>query len=109
MVRLHRGHADDVVRITTAPVSRKADIDHRQRRYVISMTIRTLCFVGGVIAGMAFGVMWLMWVLIGASFVLPYVAVVMANTASPQIESPDLEGVRHDELANPHRPPEARP
>ena len=82
---------------------RTADIDHRERRYIISMTIRTLCFVFGVIAGLAFDQIWLMWVLIGLSFVLPYVAVVMANSASPRIEGPDLTGPRHRELEPRHR------
>lgn len=98
----HRGR-DEVVRITTAPESRASDIDHRQVRYMISMGIRTVCFVGGIIAGTTFHVTWLMWVLIGASFVLPYVAVVMANSASPRIEGPDLRGPGRPELENPHR------
>lgn len=93
-----RGQHDEFVRITTAPESRTSDIDHRQRRYVISMTIRMICFAGGIIAGVGFDVEWLMWILIGASFLLPYVAVVMANSASPRIEGPDLTGIRHDEL-----------
>ena len=39
----------EVVRITTAPRSRRDDIAGRQRRYVISMTIRTVCFVLAVV------------------------------------------------------------
>ena len=33
---------------------------------------------------------WLRWVLVVAAFILPYVAVVMANSASPRIEGADL-------------------
>lgn len=66
----------EAVRITTAGRSHSDDLGHRQRRYVISMTIRTACFVLAVVFR---GVPVLMWVLIIASFVLPYVAVVMAN------------------------------
>ena len=65
----------DAVRITTAPASRSDDIASRQRRYVISMTIRTLCFIAAVAVGPG----WLRWVLIAAALLLPYVAVVMAN------------------------------
>ncbi|HET9499363.1 MAG TPA: DUF3099 domain-containing protein [Marmoricola sp.] len=104
MARRQRRHDPDVVRITTAPVSRRADIRHREVRYVVSMTIRTLCFIGAVVAGPGFGLHWLMWVLIAASFFLPYIAVVMANTASPMIGA-DLDEPVHQfpELEHPDR------
>ena len=44
---------DDVVRITTVGTSRAQDIATRQRRYLLSMSLRSLCFVGAVIAGLA--------------------------------------------------------
>lgn len=50
------------------------------------MGIRTLCFVGAVVVGDG----WLRWVLVAGAFVLPYVAVVMANSAAPRIEGADL-------------------
>jgi hypothetical protein len=81
MVSLRRAHGSDVVRITTAPESHETEMAHRQKRYMISMGIRTLCFVAAVLADG-----WLRWVLVGLAFVLPYVAVVMANSASPRIE-----------------------
>ncbi len=56
------------------------------KRYVISMAIRTLCFVGAVVVGDN----WVRWVLVAGAFILPYVAVVMANSASPRIEGADL-------------------
>ncbi len=77
---------DGVVRITTAPHNPLDDIDTRRRRYVISMTIRTLCFVGAVLVGDN----WLRWVLMAGAFFLPYFAVVVANSASPRIEGADL-------------------
>ena len=49
------------------------------------MAIRTACFIGAVVADG-----WLRWVLVVAAFILPYVAVIMANTASPRIEGADL-------------------
>ena len=55
------------------------------------MAIRTACFVGAVVADG-----WLRWVLVVAAFILPYVAVIMANTASPRIEGADLVTPRHD-------------
>jgi hypothetical protein len=66
------------VRITSATRSHSDDIAARQRRYVISMAIRTVCFLLAVVS---IG-HWFMWVFLTASFVLPYVAVVMANAAS---------------------------
>ncbi len=81
-----RRRQPEAVRITSAPVSRKDELAHRQRRYVISMTIRTLCFIGAVVAHG-----WLRWVLIAAAFILPYVAVVMANKADPMVDAEDPE------------------
>lgn len=72
------------VRITSATRSQSQDISRRQRRYLVSMAIRTLCFILAIVfAGGA-----LMWVFIAASFLLPTVAVVAANASS----SPDLGG-----------------
>ncbi len=50
------------------------------------MAIRTACFVGAVVVGPG----WLRWVLVVGAFILPYVAVVMANSAGPRIEGADL-------------------
>jgi Protein of unknown function (DUF3099) len=62
------------VRITDARTSHSDDLRHRQKRYLMSMAIRTLCFIGAVIVDS-----WLRWVLVVAALFLPYVAVVMAN------------------------------
>ena len=82
----------DVVRITDAPISTADEIGARQRRYLLSMGLRTLCFLGAIVVGSG----WLRWVLVAAALVLPYVAVVMANAASPKVagtlpEGPDLQ------------------
>lgn len=69
------GPDDGVVRITTAAPSPNEDIAARQRRYLISMAIRTACVIGAVVVGP--GV--LRWVLVAGAVFLPYVAVVMAN------------------------------
>ena len=72
------------VRITSATRSRSDDIGARQRRYVISMAIRTVCFL---LAVLSMG-HWFMWVFLAASLFLPYIAVVVANGRS----SPDPGG-----------------
>jgi uncharacterized membrane protein len=80
------------VRITSATRSHSDDISARQRRYVISMTIRTACFLLAVVS---IG-HWFMWVFVAASFVLPYIAVVMANAGSAadpeELSAIDLAG-----------------
>lgn len=65
------------VRITDARTSHSDDLRHRQIRYLLSMLIRTLCFVGAVVVDS-----WLRWVLVVAAVFLPYIAVVMANAVS---------------------------
>ena len=70
--------SSEPVRVTTAPVSRADEQAGRQRRYLISMAVRTSCFIGAVLVGPG----WLRWVLVVAACLLPYVAVVFANTES---------------------------
>ena len=60
--------------ITSAPKSLKSDLAGRQRRYLISMIIRTICFLLTVI--LPSPIRW--FALAGAMF-LPYIAVVIAN------------------------------
>lgn len=87
------------IRITTATRSHSDDVSGRQRRYVISMTIRTLCFLLAVVS-MGH---WFMWAFLAASFFLPYIAVVIANAGanpdpggpdpvSPDVTRPAIEG-----------------
>jgi Mn2+/Fe2+ NRAMP family transporter len=90
-------HGDrDAVRITTASASRNEEIAGRQRRYVISMTIRTICFVAAILVGPG----WLRWVLVAAALLLPYVAVVMANATHSKSDDFALRpgGATHREL-----------
>ncbi|GGR67564.1 hypothetical protein J2S40_002069 [Nocardioides luteus] len=77
------------IRITTAGRSRAEDIAIRQKRYAISMSIRSLCFIGAVIAGLA-GIGWLWPILIAGALVLPYLAVVMANAANTKSDEMNL-------------------
>ena len=76
-----RSREPEAVRITSASASRNDDIAARQKRYLFSMGVRTLCFVGAIVAA-SVGIHWLWPILIVGAVVLPYVAVVMANAAS---------------------------
>ena len=70
--------------VTGLPTSLQDDQGERIRRYLVSMGIRTLCFVLAVIA--LAGLHWTLvgWTFVVAAVILPYVAVVMANaTRSP--------------------------
>ncbi len=96
------------VRITTATRSHSDDIGRRQRRYLISMAIRTVCFVLAVVFR---GMPPLMWAFIIASFVLPYVAVVMANAGSaadpggPDLFDPGRRSLEGGPGGSPDKPP----
>jgi hypothetical protein len=75
---MRRSKPDESLRITSASRPRSEDIRGREKRYLISMGIRTLCFLLGVL----FMGHWVMWVFLGASIFLPYVAVVIANAGN---------------------------
>ena len=78
--------------ITDARRPRSEDIGRRQTRYVLSMLLRTLCFVGAVVAEG-----WLRWTLVAGAVFLPYVAVILANAASQR--RPDaMTGYRPERL-----------
>jgi hypothetical protein len=81
-----RSREPEAVRITSAAASRNEDIAARQKRYLFSMGIRTMCFIGAIFAALA-GLTWLWPILIVAALVLPYVAVVMANAANSKGDS----------------------
>jgi hypothetical protein len=66
--------AEESFSITSAPKSLKSDLAGRQRRYLISMIIRTVCFLLTVALPSPYR--W--FALTGAMF-LPYIAVVIAN------------------------------
>jgi hypothetical protein len=98
---MRRKHPEPV-RITSASRPRSEDIRGRERRYLISMALRTICFILAVV----FMGHWVMWLfLVGAVF-LPYVAVVLANAVNPDPGGsefgydPDLRAITGD------RPPE---
>ena len=90
---------DGAIRITTAATSRADDIAARQRRYLLSMSLRSACFVGAVVAALA-GIGWLWPFLIAGAIILPYIAVVLANVATTRREGFELQGApgAHPEL-----------
>jgi hypothetical protein len=68
------GTREPVYQITGARRGVRDDVNSRTRRYLVSMGIRTVCFVLAVVASG-----WLRWVLITAALLLPYLSVVFAN------------------------------
>jgi hypothetical protein len=69
-----RSRGEPVYRITGASRSLTADVRYRQSRYLVSMGIRTVCFVLAIVTSG-----WLRWAFFIGAVVLPYVAVVFAN------------------------------
>ncbi|MBW8483359.1 DUF3099 domain-containing protein [Actinomadura parmotrematis] len=69
----------EVHAVTDAPRPLSEDIAQRQRRYLVSMGIRTGCFLGAVAAALAGAPFWLTGALIVGAVFLPYIAVVVAN------------------------------
>jgi hypothetical protein len=80
----------DPVSITTAQVARSEELRHRQNRYLVSMLIRTACFILAVVVDG-----WARWFFILGAVFLPYVAVVFANTA--RRKPVEQAGVLHPE------------
>lgn len=60
--------------ITSAPKSLKNDLAGRQRRYLVSMIIRTVCFLLTVALPSPYR-----WFALAGAMILPYIAVVVAN------------------------------
>jgi hypothetical protein len=60
--------------ITSAPKRLSTDLAARQRRYLISMIIRTVCFLLTVVLPSPYR-----WFALAGAMILPYVAVVVAN------------------------------
>ena len=73
----------DVYRITAAAGSHTADMQQRAGRYLVSMLIRTVCVVLAIVVP---GPM--RWVFAAGAVVLPYIAVIAANSAGERRERP---------------------
>ena len=95
-----RDPAQPVYRITAVQRSRREDLRARQRRYIVSMTIRTICFMLAVATSG-----WVRWTFAIGALVLPYFAVVIANAARPTEEPPPLLAPTRSRTALEPRPP----
>ena len=71
---------EDVYDITSAQKSLSSDQPGRQRRYFISMMVRTACFILTVILPSPYR-----WIALAGAVFLPYVAVVVANAGRETI------------------------
>jgi hypothetical protein len=72
--------ANEVYDLTSATKALSNDLSGRQKRYFISMMIRTLCFVLTVILPSPFR-----WFALFGAVTLPYIAVVIANAGRETI------------------------
>ena len=73
---------DDVYDITSAPKGLSTDQSARQRRYFISMMIRTACFILTVLLPSPYR-----WFALLGAVTLPYFAVVIANAGRETIST----------------------
>jgi Protein of unknown function (DUF3099) len=89
MRKQHGGGSAQVFRITGARTSLQEDVRGRQRRYVISMTVRTISVVLAATLWNVERHVAIVALVLGA--VLPYIAVVIANAGrenAPSLPSP---------------------
>ena len=78
---------DATFQITSASPAASVERQFRVRRYLFSMSVRTVCFLAAIaIQG------WIGLLLMGAAVVLPYISVVLANqvTRSRPVGLPPL-------------------
>jgi hypothetical protein len=75
-----RRSGTDAQSVTSAPESRSADQTRRLRRYLLTMSIRTACFVLVVVVDS-----WWRWVFAAGAVFLPFIAVVAANAVRPSV------------------------
>lgn len=66
--------ADEIFDVTSAQRSLSSDQSARQKRYFISMMIRTACFILTVVTPSP-----IRWFFLAGAVGLPYIAVVVAN------------------------------
>jgi len=70
----------EIYDITSAPVALSDDLPRRQKRYFISMMIRTACFILAVVLPSPYR-----WIALAGSILLPYFAVIMANAGRESV------------------------
>lgn len=72
---------EEIHDITTAQQGLSNDLPGRQRRYFISMMIRTAFFIAAVISPSPYR-----WFCLVAAVILPYFAVVIANAGRERVD-----------------------
>lgn len=72
--------SEPVPSITSAPEPLSVDQARRTRSYLIQMSIRVVCIIGAVLVDG-----WVRWALVAAAVVLPYSAVLIANSGRDQV------------------------
>jgi hypothetical protein len=66
------------VLVTTAGKSARQERRERERRYLVTMGLRVLCFIAAIVL-FAAGLRWAGAIAAAGSLILPWVAVVVAN------------------------------
>lgn len=89
-----RAQREPVYQITAARRGVREDVNARTRRYLISMGVRTVCFLLAVVAHG-----WLRWGFVGAAVVLPYLSVVFANGGRERVIDLPADDVAQDRHA----------
>jgi hypothetical protein len=86
MRRLHSSHHREPVvqSVTSAPQSLADEQAARIKRYLLTMGIRTACFILAAVTATNHAAWWVWGSFALAAVVLPYVAVVMANAVNPR-------------------------
>ncbi len=79
----------EIYDVTSAQVGLSSDLPGRQRRYFISMMVRTACFVASVVLPNPYR-----WFTLAGAIFLPYFAVVIANAGRETVRPGDA--VIHD-------------
>jgi hypothetical protein len=90
--------------ITGASESLSSEQTGRTKRYLISMTLRTACVLLAIVVPG-----WPKWVFIAGAVVLPYLAVVAANSGSRRRSTPPPAPVIPHARALPAGPPVSDP
>jgi hypothetical protein len=100
---MKRAGRDQAYLVTQARPGLSQDISHRERRYLIMMAIRTLCFAAALLCFINH-LGWLTAIPAAGALVIPYFAVVLANGGR---EPNSNRGFRQYEPNSPavYRPP----
>jgi Protein of unknown function (DUF3099) len=75
---VHGARGEQVHLVTQARRPMSEDISYRQRRYLLMMGIRTLCFAIAVVLFVAH-LRWLILIPAVGAIIIPYIAVIFAN------------------------------